>query len=358
MAKTGFNPRKLMELAIEVMNRSIHETREDGKASPAVGAVLYMPDGIVETAYRGELRDGDHAEFTLLERKKRDAKLDGSILFATLEPCAPGARAHPKLPCAERIVLARIKEVWVGIEDPDPKVDRKGISYLQQNGVTVHLFDRDLQGVIRSANERFISQALERAEAVIQKDEPINLTAFENTEPTAAIADFSDEALQRFVSSTKISDTVGSESFNRQLLQQGLVKDQDGMLVPTGYGILLFAKAPRVLLPQAGLLATVHYQNGETEKQDFDGPMVLMPEHIEQWLKSRLPNILTRTGMKRSEGPVIPFELLRHGSQRLRNQGSKVPAYSFTGQHSNHESGCTACTDYSRPDEVLHCADA
>jgi ATP-dependent DNA helicase RecG len=311
MAKTGFNPRKLMELAIEVMNRSIHETREDGKASPAVGAVLYMPDGIVETAYRGELRDGDHAEFTLLERKKRDAKLDGSILFATLEPCAPGARAHPKLPCAERIVLARIKEVWVGIEDPDPKVDRKGISYLQQNGVTVHLFDRDLQGVIRSANERFISQALERAEAVIQKDEPINLTAFENTEPTAAIADFSDEALQRFVSSTKISDTVGSESFNRQLLQQGLVKDQDGMLVPTGYGILLFAKAPRVLLPQAGLLATVHYQNGETEKQDFDGPMVLMPEHIEQWLKSRLPNILTRTGMKRSEGPVIPFELLR-----------------------------------------------
>jgi len=61
--------------------------------------------------------------------------LDGSILFATLEPCAPGARKHPKMACAERIVAARIAEVWVGIEDPDPKVDRQGIKYLQDRGV-------------------------------------------------------------------------------------------------------------------------------------------------------------------------------------------------------------------------------
>ncbi len=190
MAKNDFDPRRLMELSIRVMNRSIQEKRADDKASPAVGAVLYMPDGSIETAYRGELRDGDHAEFTLLERKMRDSKLDGSILFATLEPCAPGSRAHPKLPCAERIVLARIKTVWVGIEDPDPKVDRKGIAYLQQNGVVVHLFDRDLQEVIREANREFISQALERAEAVKTADLPVALTKFENSESTASFADF------------------------------------------------------------------------------------------------------------------------------------------------------------------------
>ncbi|HEY9777210.1 MAG TPA: ATP-binding protein [Planktothrix sp.] len=311
MTRSGFNQRKLMELSIEVMNRSVQETREDGKASPAVGAVLYMPDGTTETAYRGELRDGDHAEFTLLERKKRDVKLDGSVLFATLEPCAPGARAHTKLPCAERIVLARIKEVWVGIEDPDPKVDGKGISYLQQNGVKVHLFDPDLQDMIRNANERFISDALERAERATKKAEQISLSAFEQTEPMAAIADFSNEALQGFRSAANIPDQVGSDSFNRRLLQLGLLKEEGGKLTPTGYGILLFANAPRDLLPQAGLLATVHYQNGDIEKQDFDGPMVLIPEHVEEWLKSRLPNVLTRTGMKRTEQPVIPFQLLR-----------------------------------------------
>src|SRR5205085_8952980 len=110
------------------------------KASPMVGAVLVKPDGTIDTAFRGEIREGDHAEYTLLERKLRNERLDGSSLFATLEPCAPGARKHPKLPCAERIVLARIKEVWVGIEDPDPTVDRKGMKYLQDNGVNVHLF--------------------------------------------------------------------------------------------------------------------------------------------------------------------------------------------------------------------------
>jgi ATP-dependent DNA helicase RecG len=140
----------MMEKAIEVMLQSVAEPRSDGKASPKVGAVLVTSSdllpvmGPLVTAFRGELRDGDHAEFTLLERKCRDRRLDDCILFATLEPCAPGARHHPKLGCAERIGLARIKEDYVGIEDPDPTVDRKGIKYLQDNGVTVHMFDRDL----------------------------------------------------------------------------------------------------------------------------------------------------------------------------------------------------------------------
>jgi len=130
MTKPKFNPRKMMEKAIAVMKKSINEPRGDGKASPLVGAVLVKSDGTVDTAFRGELRHGDHAEYTLLERKHPGEQLDGSFLFTTLEPCAPGARKHPKLACAERIVNARIAEVWVGIEDPDPTVDRQGLSIL------------------------------------------------------------------------------------------------------------------------------------------------------------------------------------------------------------------------------------
>src|SRR5437762_14175960 len=144
------------------MKQSVNEPRADGKSSPLVGAVLVQRNGTVDTAFRGELRQGDHAEFTLLERKHRHERLDGSFLFATLEPCAPGARKHPKLACAERIVNARIKEVWVGIEDPDPLVDRKGIKYLQEHGVTVTMFDRDLQEIIKAENKDFIKGALER----------------------------------------------------------------------------------------------------------------------------------------------------------------------------------------------------
>lgn len=60
--------------------------RGDGKANPLVGAVLWN-DGTIDTASRSELRDGDRAEFTLLERKHRSTKLDQAVLFSTLEPC-------------------------------------------------------------------------------------------------------------------------------------------------------------------------------------------------------------------------------------------------------------------------------
>ena len=86
--KKKFDSRKFMELAIEVMRQSVPEPRPDGKASPKVGAVLVKPDGTVETACRGELRHGDHAEFTILERKNRGNKLDGSNLFSpSPRPC-------------------------------------------------------------------------------------------------------------------------------------------------------------------------------------------------------------------------------------------------------------------------------
>ena len=65
-------PRDFMEMAVEAMKKSIPEDRED-KTSPKVGAVLVSPDNkLMGTAYRGELRQGDHAEYTLMDRKFRE----------------------------------------------------------------------------------------------------------------------------------------------------------------------------------------------------------------------------------------------------------------------------------------------
>ncbi|MHC5155655.1 MAG: ATP-binding protein, partial [Planctomycetota bacterium] len=312
MATSKYNPRTLMEKAIEVMRESIHEPREDNKSNPHVGAVIYKPDGTMETASRGELRQGDHAEFTLLERKNRQNKLDGSKLFATLEPCAPGARTPPKKSCAERIVLARIKEVWIGIEDPDPKVDRKGIKYLQENGVTVHMFDRDLQEIIRKVNYGFIEQALERATVAEEEVEEITLSTMENSIDTMAIGDFSKDALEQYRAIAKIKDKIESPAFSRRLLHQGLLKKENGdQLVPTGFGILLFGKEPRLIMQQAGLLGTIHYPDGREEIMNFDGPMVFIPYKLEKWLKDKLPNVIDRSSMQRREISPLPFELIR-----------------------------------------------
>ena len=306
--------RKLMEMAVEVMRKSIAEPRTDGKASPKVGAVLVKPDGTVETAYRGELRHGDHAEFTLLERKNRSSKLDGSILFATLEPCAPKARRYPKLGCAERIVLARIPEVWVGIEDPDPTVDRKGIKYLQDAGIKVKMFDRDLQEMIVAENKEFIEQARERAAAAEDERVPeVTLSPLEYVADYSRIDDLSTKALNAYRSIAKITDDVNSPAFMRRLVQKGLLRQDGDGFKPTGFGLLLFGEEPRAAMPQAGLLGTIHYPNGKEEPKDFDGPQVFVPEQAIEWLRNKLPNLIDRSEARRVETSESLFELVREG---------------------------------------------
>jgi ATP-dependent DNA helicase RecG len=307
--------RKLMQLAVDVMNKSVGEPRGDGKASPLVGAVLWKPDGTVETASRCELRAGDHAEYTLLERKNRESRLDEAVLFTTLEPCAPGSRRHPKLGCAERIVLARIKEVWIGIEDPDPTVDRKGIKHLQDNGVKVHLFDRDLQDMIRTMNQDFIEQAEERAAAAreVRVARPVVLSALETGMAPESIRDLDPDALEEYRLAVGVRDALTSEEFRRRLAHQGLLQEKGRTHVPTGFGLLLFGKEPRTHMPQAGLLGTIHYPDGKEETRDFDGPAVGVPAQAIQWIKDKLPNPITRAQAKRGEVNETLFELLREG---------------------------------------------
>lgn len=309
-----FNATQYMQLAIEAMHQSIDEPRSDGKVSPKVGAVIIKPDGTVETAFRGELRHGDHAEFTLLERKKRSENLASSILFATLEPCAPGARRHPKLGCAERIVNARIKEVWIGIEDPDPDVDRKGIKYLQDHGIKVHMFTPNFQKQIKEANKNFLKQARQRAVEKEEKKEII-LSPMEKSTPVSGTDVFSKEAIDLYLQKAKINIKYGSVAFWNHFEAIGMVERvvENGKeaLRPTGFGIILFAKRPRDKYQQAVLKAKVKYGQGAATPQDFDQPLVMIPYDVENWLKKVLPSKISRSSFERKTNTEFPIEPLR-----------------------------------------------
>ena len=313
-----FSPRAMMELAIDEMKKSIAEARGDGKVSPRVGAVLVnVADQTpryqrIMAAYRGELREGDHAEYTLIERKYPNRLLEDCILFATLEPCAPGARKHPKLGCAERIVLARIKQVWIGIEDPDPTVDRKGIKFLQDQGVKVHMFDRDLQEIIREENEEFLAQALARADDE-REQKPIKLSFLEADRPALNWQDLSEPALDLYRERLGIEASIKSDEFKRLLERQGLISADESGYKPTGYGNILFAKNPRESIVQAAVLATIHYSNGTEESEDFDGPQALVPELAIHWLRGKLPNVMDRSDAVRTSTRDVLFTLLREG---------------------------------------------
>jgi len=306
-----FDARHFMQMAIEEMKKSVAESRNDGKASPKVGAVLVSPEGeVLGTAHRGELREGDHAEYTLLDRKFRDKNVTGNYLFATLEPCAPGSRKHPKLGCAERIVNARIAKIWIGVEDDDPTVDRKGIKYLMDAGIEVQMFDQDLQEPIYAENKEFFEQAKQRAAEVKEKKEVV-LTPLEKPVAAANLGELSDNALSFYAQKAGLNMPVNSPEFHEHLLQKQLIeRDADGNLKPTGLGILLFGKNPRDRYPQAVLKVQARYGNAEPEIQDFADALVLLPDQVENWLKKVLSSKISREGFTRETVYDYPMEIL------------------------------------------------
>lgn len=303
-----FNARPYMELAIAEMNKSHNEPRPDGKVPPKVGAVIVFSGGKVEMAHRGELREGDHAEFTLLERKLGHAKLDDCILFTTLEPCVE--RNNPKIACCKRTSNARIKTVYVGITDPDTTVDGKGILHLEKHGVKVIMFDRDLQEIIEKENKEFRSQALERK---VKKEQDDLLTPLEKPLVNYALTQFSDEALAKFIKEAKLPFKLNSKEFNDYLLEIGVVKLDEKIQKPhpSSFGILLFGKNPRALFKQAGLMAHAQYGKGKIEPVTFDQPLVLIPDLFEQWLNKALFMAKNTGKFKREDIPDFPPGALR-----------------------------------------------
>jgi ATP-dependent DNA helicase RecG len=307
--------RGFMELSVEVMKSSIQERREDEKPSPFVGAVMVREDKSVVTAYRGELREGDHAEFTLLERKCRSEKVEGNILFATLEPCAPGARHFPKLGCAERIVNARIGKVYIGIEDPDPTVCRKGIQHLLDNGVEVEMYPRDLQAVIEDSNKEFLSAAMERARlAEEEESKEVILSETERGVEKALLQDLSEEQVIAFMEKAKLGDYHSKEGL-RELLQLGLIDTKQNdkgetIYVPTGIGLLLFGRKPELVYNNAVIRATYKTEGKKEDIETISGPLVEQPGKIFNWYKDRLGRQIDRSEPGRKYLYDYPIEVI------------------------------------------------
>ena len=130
---------------------------EDGRTdhAPAVGAVI-VKDGVeIASAFRGQCAPGNHAEHCALLAVD-DANVRDAIVYTTLEPCS--RRNLPKIPCAQRLIDAGVRTVFIGLYDPNPKIYREGWKMLRDAGIELRDFPADLRTELRELNAGFIGQ--------------------------------------------------------------------------------------------------------------------------------------------------------------------------------------------------------
>ena len=117
--------------------------------NPMVGAVL-VKDGLITGEGFHEFFGGNHAEVNAMEGLSAGS-LSGSTLYVTLEPCAHEGKTAP---CANLIAEKKIARVVVGMADPNPMVNGRGISFLRSAGIMVDVGLMESQ--LRQMNEVFI----------------------------------------------------------------------------------------------------------------------------------------------------------------------------------------------------------
>lgn len=116
--------------------------------NPLVGAVLARGDRILAQGYHRKF-GGPHAEVDCLRSFGGNRR--GATLYVNLEPCSYYGKTPP---CTDLIIRSGVRNVVVGMKDPNPLVAGRGIRKLRRAGIAVRV------GVLgreaRELNRKFV----------------------------------------------------------------------------------------------------------------------------------------------------------------------------------------------------------
>ena len=139
----GFNDsdRAYMARALELAERG----RFAALPNPMVGCVIVRDNTVVGEGWHAVAGEA-HAEIHAL--RAAGEKANGATVYVTLEPCVHHGKTPP---CADALIRAGVAEVVVGVEDPDPRVDGRGLDALSSAGIKVRsgLLGEEVSALIR-----------------------------------------------------------------------------------------------------------------------------------------------------------------------------------------------------------------
>ncbi len=109
-----------------------------------VGCVIVHDNKIIGEGFTSPY-GGPHAEVNAINAVNDKDLLKEASLYVTLEPCSHYGKTPP---CADLIAKHKLKEVFIGLQDPHDKVAGKGIKKLENAGckVTVGILEDECRG--------------------------------------------------------------------------------------------------------------------------------------------------------------------------------------------------------------------
>ena len=134
--------KKYMAIALKLAEKG----RGYVSPNPLVGCVIVKRGKIVGKGYHKKYGE-EHAEINALRAAGK--KANNSTMYVNIEPCSHWGKTSP---CTEKIVESGIREVVVGMEDPNPLVD--GYKELKFRGLKTRI--GILRDEAKKLNEAYI----------------------------------------------------------------------------------------------------------------------------------------------------------------------------------------------------------
>jgi len=128
--------------------------RFTARPNPMVGCVLVKDKKIIGSGWHQQAGQ-PHAEVNALaDAAKAGKDVSGATAYVTLEPCSHQGRTGP---CADALIKANVAKVIIAMQDPFIEVSGKGITRLQNAGITVEV--GCLEKAATSLNRHFLYRA-------------------------------------------------------------------------------------------------------------------------------------------------------------------------------------------------------